>query len=206
MISTRLLWKTVVASKQETKNKTKKLIYFFVNLPVKIELLQEYLPLVRMECKISDIQMLSNEKRQQYEDEIKYITKKVRHQITPNTKKDWEALLIYRKMIMARDNLYLTMNSKGLKDEMYKKDLETYLNLINQYEKTPKRIEYQKKQTAIELNKFCKSVKWDSNIVSCSWVPYEETESVALVPLVSPPVPHINWSLPQPGDLDDLYA
>jgi len=158
-----------------------------------------------MECKISDIKMLSNEKRQQYEDEIKYIQKKIRHQITRNTKKDWETLLIYRKMIMARDNLYLTMNSKGLKDEMYKKDLETYLNLINQYEKTPKRIEYQKKQTAIELNKFCKSVKWDSNIVSCSWLPYEETESVALVPLVAP-VPHINWSLPQPGDLDDLYA
>jgi hypothetical protein len=150
--------------------------------------------------------MLSNEKRQQYEDEIEYIQDKVRHQITPNTKKDWESLLIYRKMILARDNLYLTMYSKGLKDEMYKKDFETYLNLINQYEKTPKRIEYQKKQTAIELNKFCKSVKWDSNIVSCSWLPYEETESVALVPLVSPPVPHINWSLPQPNDLDDLYA
>jgi hypothetical protein len=151
--------------------------------------------------------MLSNEKRQQYEDEIKYIQKKIRHQITPNTKKDWESLLIYRKMILARDNLYLIMNSNGLKDEMYKKELETYLNLINQYEKTPRRIEYQKKQTAIELNKFCKSVNRDSNIVSCSWLPYEETESVALVPVVeNPPVPHINWSLPQPGDLDDLYA
>ena len=160
-----------------------------------------------MECKISDIKMLSNEKRQQYEDEIKYIQKKIRHQITPNTKKDWESLLIYRKMILARDNLYLIMNSNGLKDEMYKKELETYLDLISQYEKTPKRIEYQKKQTAIELNKFCKSVKWDSNIVSCSWLPYEETESVTLVPLPeNSPVPHINWSLPQPGDLDDLYA
>jgi len=156
-----------------------------------------------MECKISDLKMLSNEKRQQYEDEIKYITKKVRHQITPNTKKDWETLLIYRKMILARDDLYLTMNSKGLKDEIYKKDLETYLNLISQYEKTPKRIEYQKKQTAIELNKFCNSVKRDSNIVSCSWLPYEEVESVTLA---APPVSHINWSLPQPGDVDDLYA
>ena len=163
-----------------------------------------------MECKISDMKVLSNEKRQQYEDEIKYIQKKIRHQITPNTKKDWESLLIYRKMILARDNLYLIMNSNGLKDEMYKKELDTYLNLISQYEKTPRRIEYQKKQTAIELNKFCKSVNRDSNIVSCSWLPYEETESVALVPLVplveNPPVPHINWSLPQPGDLDDLYA
>jgi len=150
--------------------------------------------------------MLSNEKRQQYEDEIKYITKKIRHQITPNTKKDWESLLIYRKMILARDNLYLIMNSSGLKDEMYKKELDTYLNLISQYEKTPRRIEYQKKQTAIELNKFCTSVKIDSNIVSCDWLPYEETESVTLVPLVPPPVNHINWSLPQPDDLDDLYA
>ena len=159
-----------------------------------------------MECKMSDIKMLSNEKRQQYEDEIEYIQDKVRHQISPNTKKDWETLLIYRKMILARDDLYLTMNSNGLKDEMYKKKLDAYLNLISQYEKTPRRIEYQKKQTAIELNKFCNSVKRNSNIVCCSWLPYEETESVTLVPLVSPPVSHINWSLPQPGDLDDLYA
>jgi len=162
---------------------------------------------IKMECKMSDIKILSNEKRQQYEDEIKYIQKKVRHQITPNTKKDWETLLIYRRMILARDDLYRSMNSKGLKDEMYKKDLDTYLDLISQYEKTPKRIEYQKKQIAIELNKFCKSVKWDSNIVSCSWLPYEEVESVTLVPLVENPlVGNINWSLPQPGDLDDLYA
>jgi hypothetical protein len=148
--------------------------------------------------------MLSNEKRQQYEDEIEYIQDKIKNQITPNTKKDWETLLIYRKMILARDNLYLTMKSNGLNDEKCKKDLDTYLNLISQYEKTPKRIEYQKKQIAIELNKFCKSARQDSNIVSCSWLPYEEVESVPLVE--NPPVPHINWCLPQPGDLDDLYA
>ena len=162
-----------------------------------------------MECKMSDIKVLSNEKRQQYLEEIEYIQEKVRHQITPNTKKDWESLLIYRKMILARDDLYLTMKSNQLKDEMCNKDLAIYLNLVSQYEKTPRRIEYQKKQVGIELNKFCKSVKSDSNIVSCSWLPYEEVELLPLpqIPHVeNPPLPHINWSLPQPGDLDDLYA
>jgi len=159
-----------------------------------------------MECKISDRKILSNEKRQQYEDEIEYIQDKVRHQITPNTKKDWETLLIYRKMILARDDLYLIIDTYGLNNEMYKKELDTYLNLISQYEKTPRRIEYQKKQTAIELNKFCNSVKRDSNIGCCSWLPYEETKSVSVITPAAPPGPHINWSLPQPGDLDDLYA
>ena len=158
---------------------------------------------------MSDRITLSNEKRQQYEDEIEYIQDKVRHQITPNTKKDWETLLIYRKMILARDNLYLTMDTYGLNDEKCKKDLDNYLDLISQYEKTPKRIEYQKKQIAIELNKFSKSVLRDSNTVCCSWLPYEEVESVPLAALAASPAPtvsHINWSLPQPGDVDDLYA
>jgi hypothetical protein len=163
-----------------------------------------------MECKMSDRKILSNEKRQQYEDEIEYIQDKIRHQITPNTKKDWETLLIYRKMILARDNLYLTMDTYGLNDEKCKKDLDTYLDLISQYEKTPKRIEYQNKQIAIELNKFSKSVIRDSNTVCCSWLPYKETDSVSIVaPSTTPAstsVSHINWSLPQPGDVDDLYA
>ena len=167
---------------------------------------------------MSDIKnVLSNEKRQQYLDEIEYIQEKVRHQITPNTKQDWENLLIYRKMILAEDDLHLNMKLHGLKDELFKKDLDKFLDLMCQYEKTPRRIELQNKKLKQYLCRVRSPDIGNTLRIPSSCFPCSENDSNNLhvelmplpkIPLVeNPPLPHINWCLPQPGDdPDDLYA
>jgi len=190
-----------------------------------------------MECRLEDLpKLMTNEKRLQFKKDIEYIQSKIEKtgsKFTERQRKDWEDLILYRKMELTMDSLLtftLSRKTDGVSlDDLIKK----LFILISAYEKTPRQIARSIKNMSKELetnksyfsrtlehrdafpvqilhNHPCSNLSVPSR--SYTDTPHAELFSflqpLPQLPLIeNPPLTHINWCLPQPGDdPDDLYA